>query len=236
MADRMDALHANGADEIKARRYRSTLFNIGTGIVAFCAWSVVRMAAFIVGSMPSFRESALEAARESGGEVSEGMFLALTILFLVLVVAVDIFLRFYIGMRARAQARGKKCSGVYLVIACLMIVGSMFLILAGIAVCVWHVMYAAGYTSGILPEALSTGLQEEEAAAAAEGSAASGAGGMNLTGIFIEFTSMILMVELVVNAVRVRRMERAHRRGLERAPQGRLMNTNVKKSGGKERP
>lgn len=68
MADRMDALLANGADEIKARRYRSTLFNIGTGIVAFCAWSVVRMAAFIVGSMSSFRESALEAARESGGE------------------------------------------------------------------------------------------------------------------------------------------------------------------------
>ena len=167
----------NEPETIRIRRCRSTLQNIGTGILFFSAWSTVKAFLLLTLALPyslfeAYKVDLDKAFAENPflQELLSSLVPLVTILFLLM----GILLRFYVGMCARAEADGKRCKSIYIVIAFLMAVLGLF---------------AMGMSIKNVIDDVYSNLQN-----------------LSLTGMIIEATSVILLLDLVVNAIRIRRL------------------------------
>ena len=96
--------------ETELRRSRSTLRILGTGVIAFTVWSVLK-------TILVFLLVPLEQKPE--GEISdkEAMVLLVIILAVLLFIILDIVLRLRLGFSARAEGLGKHKGKAYVVFA-----------------------------------------------------------------------------------------------------------------------
>lgn len=181
----------NDPEEIQVRRSLNILYTIGTGIAAFGVWSIAKSTLFLFTVMPQFTELAAEAGERTEHMVPDSVIAALIIGIVLLVLLVDILLRLYIGVCARKHARGSLRKKTYLFFACLMIAGSAYLIVNSV---------------------VSQIFQFREIGAAVAGTAMRMAGERDISGtvmaVFVEATSMIMMIELVINANRIIKAEK----------------------------
>ena len=151
------------------RRNQDTLFIIGTGVIAFGFWSVIKMCLI----------SAFQTEEALGGvpDLSEG---AATYIGTALFLAVDLCIRLYIGLSARAMGRDKKQGSAFIVLA------ALFAAFSAAAIIVIAVL------------ALKSGLVRLE-----------DMGVDLLISLIVEFTSIATLVDLVFSAVRVKRLKKA---------------------------
>ena len=178
----------NDPDQIRLRRSQATLFNIGTGIVIFGVWTIVKTLLTLFSGRYQLFKTAQELSAGSEYHVSPGIFAVLLVIMFVIMAFFDIWFRFYVGLHARRDARGKKAGRVYIIITCLMILGSILLITTNVYTLVTRFMTALAAAEAV-----------EEAAPPANAD-------IFITSVLIELTSLIMMIELVISAHRVRKL------------------------------
>ncbi|MBQ3703725.1 MAG: hypothetical protein II885_13375 [Oscillospiraceae bacterium] len=99
--------------DIELRRRRINLSTLGTGVVAFGVWNVLKTILYIFTSHVSFFD-----AEDAGayGAVVILIFYA----FLGLLLTLDLSLRLYIGLSARAEGRGRRKGSGYIIAAAIL--------------------------------------------------------------------------------------------------------------------
>ena len=108
----------NDPESLRYRRESSTLVVLGTGVMVFGIWSIIKLIGTFAFRIPLFTES----EEEDLGSV--GMIFA--VIIAVIIVSVDVLLRIFVGIRARREGEGKKKAGkAYLVFLVLMIIVSV---------------------------------------------------------------------------------------------------------------
>ena len=114
-------------DEVKLRRYSSTLTISGYGVIAFGLWSIVKtilltvMHPDVMGIIPD----------EDVGFPRE-VYITLMITFMTLLLGFDLGLRIYVGLSARSEGSGKKKHVTYLVFAVFLLMLSMLSLWSGL--------------------------------------------------------------------------------------------------------
>ena len=159
-------------EESELRRGQNTLFILGGGVITFGVWSVVKMIMYF----------ALDPAKYFHFDdiPQEYRLLAMAFAYgiIALIVGLDVGLRFYVGLSARAEARGKKKSRAYIIVAALMAAGNLLIFLGAL----WLAASAAGVApDNILDTAVST---------------------------IVDITAQITLIELVLTARRVQRLRK----------------------------
>lgn len=112
-------------DEVKLRRYRNLLVISGTGVIAFGVWSVVKAILFM-----TLTPDPLQLSEMTDVSAFELPFVKMMIyIVLAVILAVDLSLRLYIGLSARAEGNGKKKRIVYVVVAAIILLLSLWSII-----------------------------------------------------------------------------------------------------------
>lgn len=104
----------------QVRRLQDSLAIVGSGAVAFGAWTVAKAAAFLMLSGEETQRRLFQVTDEE----SLGAFGA----FLIVLAFLDLALRAYVGLSARAEGYGKQRGPVYLVVAGLMAIANIVFI------------------------------------------------------------------------------------------------------------
>ena len=118
------------------RRHRDTLSISGLAIIAFGVWDIVKATLSIAfGPAPDAAEQEvnleLQQTIETLADGHEEVYIII-IAFLLLMVFVALALRIYVGLSAHAEARGKRKSWAYVIVAGLMATTSATLMIAGL--------------------------------------------------------------------------------------------------------
>lgn len=110
----------------KKRRLQDALAIAGGGVIAFCVWSLAKIGLFLM-----FADG--NALRQLLG-INDNSLAIVTYVSSAFIALVDIGLRAYVGISARAEARGEKRGPFYLVVAAAVAAGntaSLFAIALG---------------------------------------------------------------------------------------------------------
>ena len=118
----------NDPQQIKLRRNQNTLIIVGTGTIAFGVWSFVKTLGMTLITRPD-NISGYMSAMQSGGveltDMSETAMFWTTVVISGILLIIDVSARLFVGFSAISVGRGKRHSRWYIVIALLMILGSV---------------------------------------------------------------------------------------------------------------
>ena len=168
----------NDIDHILIRRSQNTLIVVGSGTILFSIWTVVKT----LGSLILLNDEAVAAIRKTADEI--GIILSDQILFYielaVTLIAMLLFLavRTYIGLAAISEGRGIRRRMGYLILAVIMIIFNI---------------------TAVVMNFVSTTSQDSHAVFSEDTS---------LSAHIIEITSIVMLVELVFSAIRIRRVRK----------------------------
>ena len=139
MLNEMDP--ANRPEKLRLRRDENTLSVVGSGVIVFGVWSIVK--ALLQGTV-NYQEMLAEARLE-GANLEELGFgdlswvvAALAAAIVLFVLLLDLSIRVFVGISARAEGRGKKQGRTYLVLSVLL------LAVSGIFICSYVIMLFSG--------------------------------------------------------------------------------------------
>ena len=96
--------------EVKTRRLENNVITLGTGIIAFSIWALLKYA------MTFFSDLSYADEMSAGARV---IFFA----SVIVISLTDVLFHFYIGVSARSEGKGKKKSPLYLVLTAFIIMG-----------------------------------------------------------------------------------------------------------------
>jgi hypothetical protein len=103
---------------IKFRRNSRTLADLGTGIIVFGFWSIIKLATYLILNIPIYDLSEIEDMDQSDLPIVMGM--------LYVMLAIDVVVRLIVGLNARAEGRGRKRSSLYLIFNVWLILFGLF--------------------------------------------------------------------------------------------------------------
>ena len=176
----------NDPQQIKLRRNQNTLITVGTGTIAFGVWSFVKTLGMTLITRPD-NISGYMSAMQSGGveitDMSETAMFWTTVVISGILLIIDVSARLFVGFSAISVGRGKRHSRWYIVIALLMILGSVISVLM--------ILYSFQLDT------------EDSVAALSNNSAISN---NTFSGVIIELTSTIMLIEMLAASVRVRKL------------------------------
>ena len=165
----------NDMDHILMRRSQNTLIVVGTGTILFSVWTVVKT----LSSFVLLKDEVIASVRNTADDV--GFILSEQQLFYIVLVIMLIFLilflavRIYIGMSAISEGRGLRKSKGYLILVVIVIIINITTVAISL---------------------FSAKSQESLGALSKDTS---------LSSLVIELTSIVMAVEMVFAAVRLRR-------------------------------
>ena len=122
MEQNKELLIRNDPEAIELRKKENTLVVIGSGVILFGVWSIVKALLYTVSDRAEFLEEIYDNGLGTAGVV-------FSIAVVGLVLLADLGLRFYVGRSAIAEGRGHKKSALYLVLAGLMAGASVIMLL-----------------------------------------------------------------------------------------------------------
>lgn len=176
---------AQQAGKMRLRRDENTLTVVGSGVILFGVWTVVKMVLQEINRFPEFMAElgVDELEFEETGLADMGLdpnLLAMAVAFTVVIIVflMDLALRVFVGLSARAEGRGRPQGRLYLILA------GMLLVLSGLS----FVSYVITYFSH------SEYVVDADAA------------------ILVELTSFITLLQMIISAVRVRRARRMEKK------------------------
>lgn len=172
---------AQQKEKMRLRRDENTLTVVGSGVILFGVWTVVKMVLHELNRLPEFMAElgADELGFEETGLADMGLdpkLLATVVAFMVVIIVflMDLALRVFVGLSAKAEGRGRPQGRLYLILA------GLLLVLSGLS----FVSYVITYFSH------SEYVVDADAA------------------ILVELTSFITLLQMIISAVRVRRARR----------------------------
>ena len=176
----------NDPQQIKLRRNQNTLIIVGTGTIAFGVWSFVTTLGMTLITRPD-NISGYMSAMQSGGveitDMSETAMFWTTVVISGILLIIDVSARLFVGFSAISVGRGTRHSRWYIVIALFSILGN------GISVLI--ILYSFQLDT------------EDSVAALSNNSAVSN---NTFSGVIIELTSTIMLIEMLAASVRVRKL------------------------------
>ena len=104
---------------IELRKHQDTLRIAGTGVAAFGTWSVVRSVVYFVTGVREIQSS-------FPGRVADHMTATVLYVLLFTLLSFDLGLRFYVGLCARAEAKGRREGVMYLVVTGILIASYVY--------------------------------------------------------------------------------------------------------------
>lgn len=107
----------NDRESIRFRRHSNNLVVLGTGVILFGFWGIIKIAMNFIFGIELFTEADIEQLGENG--------MVITLIILIIIMAVDVLLRLHTGLRARKEGAGGKVSASYVVISVFLIIGSV---------------------------------------------------------------------------------------------------------------
>ncbi|MBO5565264.1 MAG: hypothetical protein J5935_06590 [Lachnospiraceae bacterium] len=175
----------NSIEEIKIRKHQNTLRIVGSGIILMGLWTIAKT----VGLLFFQRAQVLETVHTSVGEpldqITDGQILVILLIFILIVLLVELAMRLYVGVSAIRESRGKRGFPFYILLAALVIVGNLNTII--VAVATWI-----------------DGTVEDNTLHLIDTTSA--------TAVIIELTSMIMLIEMIVASLRIRKHNRQMRK------------------------
>ena len=175
----------NDAEHVLIRKSRNNLIVVGTGIVLFSIWTVIKT----MGSIILLRDETVAAIRDMADTgtyaLSYNAVLAVIIVSGALASAVILLINLYVGASAIAEGRGKRKSIVYLLLAGLMIILTIISIGANVAH-IDAVEQRGAYTRDT-----------------------------SLSAIIIDITSIIMLIDMITASVRIRKLTGAAKHAKE---------------------
>ncbi|SCW31194.1 hypothetical protein SAMN02910456_00471 [Ruminococcaceae bacterium YRB3002] len=173
----------NSPDMVKVRQCKNTLIILGQGITLFTIWSVIK----VLGTLFLERSYYLELIREESGPDSSAFIdnIAFVILVIatVIVLLIMVSVRLYVARSAIEEGNGRRRNILYILLAFCIIISN---ILSLTKMITEYVLFLTDHISDTEYSFIS---------------------------ILIEITSMIMVVELIISAIRLRK----HQRSIERA-------------------
>ena len=176
---------AQQKEKMRLRRDENTLTVVGSGVILFGVWTVVKMVLHELNRLPEFMAElgADELGFEETGLADMGLdpkLLATVVAFTVVIIVflMDLALRVFVGLSARAEGRGRPQGRLYLILA------GLLLVLSGLS----FVSYVITYFSH------SEYVVDADAA------------------ILVELTSFITLLQMIISAVGVRRARRMEKK------------------------
>ena len=101
--------------EKEMRRRRSDLRILGSGVIAFNLWSLIKPFLLVLLASESLNQSAAPSTLPFA--LPTGNWLIVLAVLILIAIPLDIALRFYVGYSARAEGLGKRKGMAYVVIA-----------------------------------------------------------------------------------------------------------------------
>lgn len=108
----------NDAGSVKYRRNLNTLVVLGTGVMMFAVWGIIKLIAEILLGFQFIEPEDLEDLGTEG--------IVFVTAFVAIVLSIDVILRLYVGIRARREGHGKKVGVGHLIVSVLLIIESVF--------------------------------------------------------------------------------------------------------------
>ena len=165
----------NDPDHILIRKSQNTLIVVGMGTILFSVWTAVKM----LGTLFLLKDETVAAVRRIADEnslaVSDKLIFQIVLVFAVLFMLVSVGIRTHIGLAAISEGRGRRGRKGYLILAAIIIIVNVL----------------AAITNKIL-----SNPQESFGALSADTS---------MSSFVIELTSMVMLTEMIVSAIRLRR-------------------------------
>ena len=103
--------------QARVRRLQDTLSIVGIGVIAFASWSLVKSVLLLL----LYDEETQRQFYSINDSISMHDFY----IAFVIIVGIDLAIRLYVGLSARAEGRGKRKGAVYLVIATILAITSV---------------------------------------------------------------------------------------------------------------
>ncbi len=154
--------------ETELRRRRTNLFTLGGGVIAFGVWSMLKTYLYMLVDPIPLTLEVPEEYRKAALVVAYGL-----VTFFLLI---DLGLRLYVGLSARAEGIGQKKGKAYIVLAVLMLIVNIASWLA--------YLFTYDYKGG------DAALVDY------------------VVSLVVDLTSIVLLAQLIYNAVLVRRLSR----------------------------
>lgn len=153
----------NDKESVKYRRNRNTLIVLGTGVILFGFWGIIKLIAQVLLGFQLFDPELLDGLEPEG---------VVFVMFVVAaVLSTDVILRLYAGLRARREGYGNKVGAGLRIVLIMLLSGSLF----SVAAVIYSIMTATG------------DLEE------------------NITGLFMELSSLVITLEVFMASASVRK-------------------------------
>ena len=95
--------------DAKIRKKEINLFTLGTGIIFFGAWMLIKLAISVLSIIPDINKTYSTAE------------IIIAVLFILAIAALIFLIYLYVGVSARSESKGKRKKPVYLVVTVILI-------------------------------------------------------------------------------------------------------------------
>ena len=174
----------NKHEEIELRRNQNTLIITGYGIIAFGVWTLVKTLGMLVFQRDEILSDLIDGLKKVEVDITDIPDSVLFGGFLVvisLIFMVDILFRVFVGRSAIKESRDKKRGVLYILVLIIMILRSLNTVFE---ILMMRIV-------GTVPVRLFHIATEA-----------------SLSTMIVEITSMVLMIEMVIAAIRVKRLRK----------------------------
>ena len=130
-------MQSNNELQIKLRKNRDTLKIVGSGVIAFGIWSVIKALLYSELNMGTFL-----ASIEESPVLTEAMLKTAFRIIIAIILLIDLAIRLFVGLSAIGEGRGKRKHYVYIAMA--------FLIAAVSFISVFFLILKPGEDSSLL--------------------------------------------------------------------------------------
>lgn len=169
----------NTPEAIELRRRRNVLTIVGAGTILFGFWAILKRVGVLLLAREKYLPKIMDIVSSTGEKWSEWYYVLL-IVMTVIAMSVELLIRAFVGWAAISEGHGKHRSILYLIAAFLLMWGSFT---SMIDLAVDYRTELAGIFAGITPD------PDKDT---------------SMSAIIIEFTSMIMLAEMIYASVRVR--------------------------------
>ena len=113
-------------EQAEKRHLQDTLSIAGTAFIAFGVWSIAKIGLFFALSNERAVRELLGMDIASRGDVNTTTLTIIVYVTLGIIAIIDLSVRAFVGLSARSEARGKKKSPLYLVVALIVAIANAF--------------------------------------------------------------------------------------------------------------
>ena len=174
---------ANSPQQIQFRKLQDTLRIVGMGTLVFSLWTLAKYAGIIFFRRAEILAFIRDKTGEQGLELSDGQILILVAAVAGVYLAIILLFRVFVGLSAIREAKGKQKTSLYIVMGMLAAYSNLASMIMMILILIGKETEERGLLYQMTEEA-------------------------SVSSVIIELTSMIVMIEMIVSAIRIRKLRK----------------------------